>query len=399
MLDTKKFEKGVLIYGTAAGGEAILQMCIEKNIKVLGFCDDKTVQIGQDFNGVPIVRFLDYIKKYPDAPIFIGIRGIDAIVFKLKKLGVKTWYLCDELLENIDYTKYEYGSGTSYGVMEVENTIECHRKYRDENYFFINNLDLVITTKCSLRCRDCCNLMQYYEHPVNYPLDELTENTKKLLKYVSEINEIRVIGGEPFMHPQLAEIIDMLAAESKIKKISILSNGTIMPSENQWKSFADDKVILVYTNYGEEISKKLKAIMEIVEERGINCYYRDTEDWADCCKISDYKRDKNDLIRTLEECCAKHLYTMIGDKIYRCPFIANARNLHAIDVEMDEYFDINKYLSDIGAGQREIQRLFYEKDYFNACNYCPGRPYETVLFPPAIQSKTVLPCPDYRKNK
>ncbi len=392
-------KNGVLIYGTAAGGEAILQMCKEKNIKVLGFCDDKSVQIGQDFEGVPIVRFLDYVKKYPDVPVFVGIRGIDVIVYKLKKLGIKKWYLCNELLDDVDYHKYTYGSGNAYGVMEVENTIDCHRKFLDKDYFFINNLDLIITTKCSLRCRDCCNLMQYYEDPVNYPVEDILYNLRKLLTYVSEINEIRIIGGEPFMHPQIADILDGVASEDKIKKISVLSNGTIMPSPKQWKSLENKKIILVYTNYGENISKNLKKIMEIVEEKSINCYYRDTEDWTDCCKIADYGRSHENLVEVLEACCAKHLYTMLENKVYRCPFMANVQNLKAIDIENDEYFNVDDYLSDIRAGQKEIERIFYEKDYFKACNYCPGRPYETKLIPPAVQSKEVLKYPDLRGKK
>jgi len=389
---------GVLIYGTASGGQALLQMCKEKGIKVLGFCDDKSVKIGLNYGGVPVVRFLDYIKKYPDAPIFVGIMGIDTIAYKLKKLGVKKWYLCNELLDDVDYTKYEYGSGKAYGIMEVENKIDCHEKYMKEDYFYINNLDLIITTKCSLRCRDCCNLMQYYEHPVNYEVDEIIGELRKLLTYVSEINEIRMIGGEPFMHPHIADIVDALVAEEKIKKISIMSNGTIMPNERQWESLANEKVILIYTNYGENISRKLKQIMEIVEARNINCYCRDTDEWTDCCKIADYGRTHEELVNVLEECCAKHLYTMLGSRVYRCPFIANAYNLQAIDVEDDEYFDVNDYLDDVAEGRKEIQRILYAKDYFNACNYCPGRPYETELIPPAIQSKEVLKYPDLRKK-
>ena len=390
MFNFESIKQGVLIYGTAAGGEALLQMCQEKNINVLGFCDDKSVQIGLDFNGVEIVRFLDYVSKYPETPILVGIRGIDAIAYKLKKLNVKQWYLCDELLRDVDYTKYEYGSGKAYGIMEVENTIDCHRKYHQKNYFFINNLDLVITTKCSLKCRYCCNLMQYFEHPWNFTLAELTHNVRKLLTYVSELNEMRVIGGEPFVHPELAQIIEMLIGENKIKKISILSNGSIMPNEQQWKIFENDKVILTYSDYGPAKSRNLNAIKEIALKRGVNCYFKEKEDWADCSRIDDYHRDKDNLIRTLEECCAKHLYSMVGDTIYRCPFMGNAEALGAISVPHEEKFNVNDYLRDIISGQEMIKHLFYEKDCFTGCNYCPGRPYETSLIPPAEQTKEVL---------
>ena len=54
------------------------------------------------------------------------------------------------------------------------------RKYPDT----IVHLDVVLTECCTLRCKSCSNLMQYYHHPENLDVDEVishkyggTENT------------------------------------------------------------------------------------------------------------------------------------------------------------------------------------------------------------------------------
>ena len=53
-------------------------------------------------------------------------------------------------------------------------------------------MDVVITERCSLKCKDCANLMQYYEKPQNSDLernnppkigDVVTFKYKELTKY------------------------------------------------------------------------------------------------------------------------------------------------------------------------------------------------------------------------
>ena len=62
---------------------------------------------------------------------------------------------------------------------------------------YLNSIDLVLTEKCSLKCKDCSNLMQYYAKPVDEDFDTLINSIDKILSNVGFIREIRIIGGEP----------------------------------------------------------------------------------------------------------------------------------------------------------------------------------------------------------
>ena len=46
----------------------------------------------------------------------------------------------------------------------------------------LNSLDLVLTEKCTLKCVDCSNLMQYYAKPIDEDFEILTNSLKKFMK-------------------------------------------------------------------------------------------------------------------------------------------------------------------------------------------------------------------------
>ena len=65
----------------------------------------------------------------------------------------------------------------------------------------------MITTKCSMKCASCANLMQYYVAAKNTD-HEILSAIEILDNNVDAISEFRVIGGEPLMNKQWAHIVN-----------------------------------------------------------------------------------------------------------------------------------------------------------------------------------------------
>ena len=93
----------------------------------------------------------------------------------------------------------------------------------------------MLTEKCSLKCRDCANLMQYYSKPVNIEKSELFEDLEDLLFLADEINEIRIIGGEPLVNKDFHEVCLKAASSDKVNKVVVYTNGTICPPDSKLK--------------------------------------------------------------------------------------------------------------------------------------------------------------------
>jgi radical SAM protein with 4Fe4S-binding SPASM domain len=106
--------------------------------------------------------------------------------------------------------------------------------------FTPENIDLLITNKCNLKCPHC-----YRNSMVSDELKRI--NMERMRQFIDEMEELnvyrfKITGGEPFLHPDLFEIVEYAA--HKPMCISILTNGTI-PMDEKWLSLLEKVNILL----------------------------------------------------------------------------------------------------------------------------------------------------------
>ena len=82
-----------------------------------------------------------------------------------------------------------------------------------------NEVDVQITEKCSLKCKDCSNLMQYYQKPVDAEQGILFDSMDRLMSIVDYVNELRILGGDPFMNKEIHKYIKKLLQYKNFGKI------------------------------------------------------------------------------------------------------------------------------------------------------------------------------------
>ena len=71
----------------------------------------------------------------------------------------------------------------------------------------LKSIDIQITEKCSLRCKDCSNLMQYYTKAKDSDMDVLFKSIDRFILSIDSLDEFRVLGGDPFMNKELHKVI------------------------------------------------------------------------------------------------------------------------------------------------------------------------------------------------
>ena len=94
-------------------------------------------------------------------------------------------------------------------------------EYISSGALTIKNLDVQVTERCSLKCKNCCNLMQYYEKPVDINLDVMLKSVERFMSCVDGVDEFRVLGGDPFMNKELHKIINKLVTYDNCKKVVV----------------------------------------------------------------------------------------------------------------------------------------------------------------------------------
>ena len=383
----KRESTSKIIFGAGIIGEALFHACCAAGIKIDGFCDDK---VKGPLCGLEILHTSELKSKYQDAVFFIASANIKDMVDRLRDLGYSKWHSCGLLLRDFDLSQAPLGPSTftpEHLEYKVSTCVLCHDNYINPDRLFLQSVDIIITEKCSMKCKDCSNLMQYYEEPKNVELEETLRTIEAFCRSMDDIYEFRIIGGEPFMNKELHLVVEKLIYEPKVKKIAIFTNGTILPRETQISSLQNSKVALFITDY-DELSRKLTKLTQLLQERGIAFYAQKAQGWTDCSSLEKHHRTLEQGKEVFKECCAKNLATLSEGKLYRCPFHANGSRLKAIpDVEGDYIDFLEKPLNAIDTAEmrKRLRSFLVEKTYIEACDYCNGRPYGAPKIIPAIQ--------------
>jgi len=391
--EIKREKMPVIIFGARTAGEAMFHVCNEAGIKVECFCDNNLNRTKARVCGLEVVHTGKLNKRYKNAIFLISAADIRDVVEQLHSLGYSKWYSCSELLRDFNLSKYKFNVPMEFVEYAVATAILCHDNYLTPNKLFLRSVDIIITERCSLKCKNCSNLMQYYKNPVDCDIKELSQTIDRFCFIVDEVNEFRVIGGEPFMNKEFDIIIKRLIDEPKVKKIVIYTNGTLVPREDKIECLKNDKILLIITDYGE-LSRNLKPLIEILQQNKIDFYAEKARGWTDCSKIMRHERDIEQQKEIFRNCCAKNTITLSEGRLYRCPFSANADRLRAVPDSKNDYIDIFDKTISINEMKKKIREFLLEKDFLDVCDYCNGRSFGDSEIQPAIQVEKPI---EYKK--
>ena len=243
-----------------------------------------------------------------------------------------------ELLKGYDVTKYKHRVTQPYMASKILVSKTTHDLYFDESKTFLRSIDVMITTKCSMKCKSCANLMQYYVDAKNTD-ERIIEAVELLSQNVDYIGEFRIIGGEPLMNKEWYKIINGIIEKDPSRKVLVYTNGTISPKDEHLKTFKGKNVNFYITDYGK-LSKNVNKMEEGLKKHSIGYMRKPAENWVDCSNVRQHNRTVSKLKQVFKECCAKKFYTLLNGKLYTCPFIANAANLKAIPDNKADYVDL-----------------------------------------------------------
>ena len=264
--------------------------------------------------------------------------------------------------------------------------------------------ELVITTKCTLHCAACANMMQYFDASSCYTCSfaEIKKTLEALLGIVDSVLKVRIIGGEPLLHKDLSAIVRLLRESPKVKSFDIVTNGTLNFSEDVLDALEGTyKAGVDISDYSASPNLKLplrhEAIIASLKERGIACnlIFTDAQSkWWDPDRIYKRGRAKEDVVRNFRACmmacvsvmsceCAKDAELAPLGAAFICPTASALSRLKGLGEFEGDYIDL-------ASATRERIIEFYAQDYFKACDYCQDKWEGKRLIPVAVQTREVF---------
>jgi organic radical activating enzyme len=278
----------------------------------------KSKNIKIDRSGIPLIHIDDFDLNKNEKVI------ITSDVYKN--------YYKNYLEENkVDYTTYKHIA--SIWPLKYKNMVH------------IFQTDVLVTEKCTLACSYCNMFMPHYVSPNHRDIEIIKSDIDLFFNITDYISVFHLVGGEPFLHPQIEDIIKHVLSKhiDKIDKFIITTNGTISPKESTLELLKNNDVILSvsdYTDKLENIQKKVLRVINTLKEWDINHYVRTEIEWYD---FGDLRIKNNlptdELIKHFDSCTAPFRGLNDG-KFYYCHLNTSAVLTKLFPLNENDYVDL-----------------------------------------------------------
>lgn len=239
------------------------------------------------------------------------------------------------------------------------------------NYIYIPQVEYAITNICTLKCRDCINYIPTIEKEYHQTIsfDKFRIHLDNLLKPVKKLDTLILIGGEPLLNKELKQCLEYSASNKKISKVFIISNGTIIPSQEVLDILKKyrNKCYYMISNYtgNSKLKNRIKdkEIIEILKNNKINYKFEENLSWLKVSPIKYFGRTKQEN-ETYYEQCLNPCVAIMDAKLAACPRISVFLQRKIYPTDKEYFISLEKECSK----QEFIQ--FYSRKYFEGCNYC-----------------------------
>lgn len=277
---------------------------------------------------------------------------------------------------------------TLFNITESDYIIPFVYAYCYE-MLYLKSFSLSVTEYCSLKCKECALSFPYFKKRKSYGIEDIKDNIDILFKNVDYIYYFEIIGGEPFLYPQLEEVLNFIHEyySMHIGKLVITTNATILPTVSVLETIKKVDGIINISDYSEieNLHAKTLKLEEYLKENQIEVRVSDHLVW------SDFGLNKQNVNNSCAEAecvmahCGIECVTVQGGKLYYCFPALNAGKLFYPEVsQKDNYIDLNN--NDFSKREMMEWLLGYrKKGYLEMCKHCYGQYGNPRVVTPGIQ--------------
>jgi sulfatase maturation enzyme AslB (radical SAM superfamily) len=260
----------------------------------------------------------------------------------------------------------------------------------------MKRVGLIITQKCTLKCRLCGEYCPYIKNPQDMPVEILSKIIDNYFGTADSVEDFCVSGGEPLFHKEFDKVLsEILRYKHRINRIMILTNATIPLNEKTQNIIKQnpEKFFLNISNYGklsgksDELAKQAEALG--ISYRSLN--YAEGElyhnGWVDYIG-HEKKHFTEEEIAAQSKSCAfigkGYGLCIQNGKMFICARSWRRMYLGIIPDNPREYVDFTEDIKNFEEKKKELSEFLNLKTQ-TSCAYCAGMRDDAVRYKPAEQ--------------
>ncbi len=359
-----KTKKNVYIFGAGRDGKAvydILTTWLAGDFRIIGFIDNDKDKQGTTYCGLPVIACEDIDISTPALAVVIGIVGAKVfqdIKEELRELGLQ---------ENRDFFHYS----------EFLSVYFAYAKQK----LFIHNISFLPSTVCNLRCECCLNFTPYMDGFVVRKFDDLKADIDLFFRVVDYVELFHVSGGEPFMYPELPQLLRYIYDHyhQRIHSLETVTNGTVLPSAELIEVYRDLPITITVDDYREALPDKRERFHEVIHAlqsvQGKGKFkIQHYDNWIDLAPTrtnhSDWSEER---LGAHFDACHGLLQEFRDGKLYLCNYDAYAEVAGLIKkLPGQDMFDFHYYKPSQQKELMEFRLGYSERGYAELCKHCAG---------------------------
>lgn len=346
-------QKRIYIFGAGEYGAYLYKNIASE--KVVGFIDNSVQKQKQGYLGQKVFSLDEISKPGSETLIVIAVSGTS--------FGDIKGQLISHGVEMANIVSYELYMHLYF--------------YYTRNSLLIHQVSVSITQKCTLNCKDCSIMTTYLSEKKNYTLETLKKDVDLFFSHVDYLGIFGIVGGEPFLYPELGEYLIYLSQyqDRILRKIQIVTNGTIIPSDDLLELCRQYGIEISISDYSRtlpHLENRINKLIENLKQHQILYLVNKADYWIDFGYnyVNNTETDEA-MIRFFDQC---HMTCRLlkDGKLYYC-----ANSTFAIDAGLNYNDKENELeLSQINEENKmeavEFDEGYSCRGYLNMCRHCNG---------------------------
>lgn len=229
----------------------------------------------------------------------------------------------------------------------------------------------IVSQTCTLKCEHCCEHVPYLRNQGFNSVETIISDVKKIAESSKFLNFVELIGGEPFLHPEIERLISELLEIENIGYIKSFTNGTIIPSDKLCKIMKNPRFMLQVSNY--ELTAKGKLLKNIfktkqkLDDAKVSYLFTHNFEWLDFTSFKEHEASEKYLKKAFDNCFLKNCHRVYQGKLYRCPHHYAGVQRGQLKEYSTECIDIHSLGTiDLGKALEDFENL----ELLDACKHC-----------------------------